>query len=83
MTCVCPLAVSKSSDVEERERYRHQWRKEDRERVLSDRLELLVAVATGLAVGLWPMTLEGVVRGGFTGALIWFLTVLVRNRWSP
>ena len=75
--------MNRSSDVKDRERYRHQWRKEDRERVVSDRLELLVAVATGLVMGLWSMTLEGVFRGGVTGALIWFLTGLIRNRWSP
>ncbi|KAK6300972.1 hypothetical protein J4Q44_G00290700 [Coregonus suidteri] len=39
--------VVRSNEVEERERYRFQWRKEDRQRIVGDRLELFVAIVTG------------------------------------
>lgn len=72
-----------SNEVEERERYRYQWRKEDRQRIIGDRLELFVAIVTGLLMGVLTGGFGGIVMGGLTGAVIWFTTGLVRNRWSP
>lgn len=80
--CVFLLAV-RSNEVEERERYRYQWRKEDRQRIIGDRLELFVAIVTGLLMGVLTGGFGGIVMGGLTGAVIWFTTGLVRNRWSP
>lgn len=75
--------VVRSNEVKERERYRYQWRKEDRQRIVSDRLELIVAIVTGLLMGVLTGGFGGIVMGGLTGAVIWFTTGLVRNWWSP
>ncbi|KAJ8001493.1 hypothetical protein DPEC_G00170060 [Dallia pectoralis] len=78
-----------TNEVEERERYRYQWRREDRQRIVSDRLELGVAIVTGGLMGLVSGVLMsdvivgGVIMGGVTGFVIWFTTGLVRNGWSP
>ncbi|KAM9492212.1 uncharacterized protein ACWYII_004148 [Salvelinus alpinus] len=75
--------VVRTNEVEERERYRYQWRKEDRQRIFSDRLELIVAIVTGMLMGVLRGDFGGVVIGGLTGAVIWFTTGLIRNWWSP
>ncbi|KAL1005580.1 hypothetical protein UPYG_G00060930 [Umbra pygmaea] len=75
--------LMQTNEVEERDRYRYQWRKEDRQRIISDRLELFVSIVAGGLMGVLSGSIHGVVLGAFTGFAVWFTTGMVRNWWSP
>lgn len=57
------LTVVPTNEAEERQRYRHQWKSEDRQRFLQERLELFLAVVTGLVLGFLLMASQGFCLG--------------------